>query len=87
MGRDLGFTAKFWISTIELFVIMNSFTITERNESVDLAMDLWHSNDMKVILLKFAKDHCFWTLWTLDYGDCIPFSCIDSFHMAHNKAK
>ena len=39
--------------------------------SVDLAIDLWHSNNMKVILLKFAKDHCFWTFWTLNYVDCL----------------
>ena len=32
-----------------------------------LSMDLWHSNNRKVILCKFAKDHCFWTLWTLNY--------------------
>ena len=38
-------------------------------------MGLWHSNNVKAILLKFAKDHCFWTLWTLNYVDCIPFSC------------
>ena len=43
---------------------------------MNLAMDLWHSNDMKVILRKFAKDHCFWTLWTLNYVDCIPFSSL-----------
>ena len=27
----------------------------------------------------------FWNLWTLNYVDYISFSCIDSFHMAHNK--
>ena len=54
---------------------------------MDLSMDLWHSNNMKIILRNFAKDHCFWTLWTLNYGDCIPFSCIDYFHMAHNQVK
>ena len=32
-GCDSGFTTRFWISTIELFVIMNSFTITERNKN------------------------------------------------------
>ena len=32
-------------------------------------MDLWHSNNMKVILHEFAKDQCFWTLWTLNYAD------------------
>ena len=49
-------------------------------------MDLWHSNKMKV-LLKFSKDHYFWTLWTLNYVDCIPCSCIYFFHMTHNQAK
>ena len=32
-------------------------------------MDLWGLNKMKVIL----------TLWTVNYVDCVPFSCIDSF--------
>ena len=54
---------------------------------MDVASDLWHSNDIKVILHKFVKDHCFWTLWALNYVDCIPFSCNDSFHIAHNQAK
>ena len=48
-------------------------------KSVDLSMDLWHSNNMKVILPNFAKDHCFLTLWTLKYVHCIPLSCIDYF--------
>ena len=33
MGRDLGFTTRFWISTTEFFVIINSFLITERNKN------------------------------------------------------
>ena len=49
-------------------------------QSLDLSMDLWHSNNMKVILPNFAKDHYFWTFWTLwNYVDCIPLSCIDYF--------
>ena len=32
-GSDLGFTTRFWISITELFVTMNSFTITERNKN------------------------------------------------------
>ena len=36
---------------------------------------------MKVVLPNFAKDHCFWTLWTFNYVDCIPFSCIDYFQI------
>ena len=47
-------------------------------KSMDLSIDLWHSNNIKVILPNFAKDHCFWTLWTLNYVDFIPFSCIIS---------
>ena len=35
------------------------------------AMDLWYLNNMKVIS----------TLWTLHYFVCVPFSCIDSFHI------
>ena len=50
---------------------------------MDLSMDLWHSNNMKVILCKFAKDDC------LNTEPCwlYSFFCIDSFHMAHNQAK
>ena len=33
MGRDLGFTTRFWISTTEFFVIINSFLIRERNKN------------------------------------------------------
>ena len=32
IDRDLEFTTRFWIPIIELFVIMNSFTITEINK-------------------------------------------------------
>ena len=39
-------------------------------------MDLWHLNNMKVI----------WTLWTLNYVDCIPSSCIESFHIVNDRA-
>ena len=35
---------------------------------------------MKVILRKFAKDHCFGNLWTQNYVDCISFSCTGSLH-------
>ena len=27
------------------------------------------------------------SLWTLNYVDCVPFSCIDHIHKAHNQAK
>ena len=36
-------------------------------------MDLWHLNNMKVILI----------FWTLNYVDCVPFSC-NTFHIVHN---
>ena len=39
-------------------------------------MDLLHLSNMKVIL----------TFWTLNYVACVPFSCIDSFHILHNQA-
>ena len=84
MGLDFGFMTRFWISTTELFVIMNSFLITERNESMDLSMDMWHSNNMKVILCKFAKDDCLNT--ELCSLFLFFFICIDSFHMAQNQA-
>ena len=35
------------------------------------SMNSWHSNNMKVVLSNFAKHHCFWTLWTLNYVHCI----------------
>ena len=50
-------------------------------KSMDVSIDLWHSNNMKVILPNFAKNHCFWTLSTLNYVNCIPFSCIDYFQV------
>ena len=51
----------------------------QKEMKLDLLMVLWHFYNMKVIFDKFAKDHWFWTLWTLSYVDCISFSCIDSF--------
>ena len=30
---------------------------------MNLSIDLWNSNSMKVILSNFVKDHWFWTLW------------------------
>ena len=51
---------------------------------MDLSMDIWHSNNMKVILCKFTKDDC------LNTELCSLFLffliCIDSFHMAQNQA-
>ena len=76
-GSDLGFTMKFWITMTELFVTMNSFTISGRNVNGSVSFKQY----VKVMLPNFAKDHCFWTLWTLNYVDCIRFSCIDYFQI------
>ena len=85
-----------WFGTHNKVLNFNDWTLyyhklfydnRKKLKAMNLAMGLWHSNNMKVILRKLTKDHWFWTLWTLNYGDCIPFSCIDSFHMAHNQAK
>ena len=57
---------------------------SKKEKSMDLAMDLWHSNTMKVILCKFLLRIIVWTIWTLNYIDCILCCCIDSFHMARN---
>ena len=54
---------------------------TTKWKSMNLSMDLWHSNNMKVIFPNFAKDHCFWTLWTPNFVDCISLSCIDYFQI------
>ena len=53
---------------------------------MDLAMDLCHSNNMKVVFRKFTNDHSFLTLCTLNYVDCIHFYCMDLFHMTDNQA-
>ena len=46
-------------------------------------MDLWHSNIIKVILRKFAKEDCLSTeLCSLYFF----FFGIDFFHMGHNQA-
>ena len=56
-----------------------------KRKSMDLSMDLWHSNNMKVILPNFAKDHCFWTLWKLNKWPWLcslySFFCIDYFQI------
>ena len=67
---------------------INPFTITERNKNQwFLSMNLWHSHNIKVILLNFAKAHYFSTLWTVNCVDCAPFSCVDYFHTAHIQTK
>ena len=68
MGRDFRFMPRFWISTTELFVIMNSFTITEGNKNqwiyqwicyVQIIWKLSYINFLRIIV------------WTLNYVDCI----------------
>ena len=46
-------------------------------------MDLWHSNNMKVILRKFAKDYFLNTELCWLYS----FFYFDSFRTAHNQDK
>ena len=61
----------------KLFLTINTFVITEGSENqwiyqwICAIQMIWK-------LSNFAKDHCFWTLWTLNYVDFIPFSCIIS---------
>ena len=40
-SHDLRFTTRFWISTTELFVILNSFMITERKKSQWIYQWIW----------------------------------------------
>ena len=44
----------------------------KRYKSMELSMNLWHLNHMKVITLK--------------YVDCVFFACNDSFNIVHNRA-
>ena len=41
----------------------------------ELSMDLWHINNMKVIV----------TFRTFNYVDFVPISCTDSFYVVHNR--
>ena len=64
-----------WIFMTEFFDFMGLFmTFKKKWKSLDLSVGLWHWNNTKVIL----------TLWTLNYVDRLPFSCIDFFHIIHN---
>ena len=81
-GSHLGFTARFWISMTEPFVTVNSFMIAEGNENqwiyqwiCDIQI-IW-----KLPCLILLRIIVFWTLWTLNYVGCIPFSCIDYFQI------
>ena len=81
-GSHLGFTARFWISMTEPFVTVNSFMKAEVNENqwiyqwiCDIQI-IW-----KLPCLILLRIIVFWTLWTLNYVGCIPFSCIDYFQL------
>ena len=70
MDRDFGFMTRFWISTTELFLIMNSFAITERNKIqciyqwiCDIQI-IWNLSYMNLLGI---------FVWTLNYVDCIFF--------------
>ena len=75
LGCDSWSTTRFWIFMIEFFVIMSLFT--KRQKPLELKMDLWHLNNMKVVL----------TLWTLNYVDCVPLSCLYYLHNVLSQAK
>ena len=68
MGCDFGFMARFWISTTQLFVIMNSFTITERNKNQWIYQ--WISNIQIIWKLSYINLLRI-IVWTLNYVDCI----------------
>ena len=46
-----------------------------RYKLLESSMDLWHINNMKVIV----------TFRTLNYVDFVPISCTDSFYVVHNR--
>ena len=76
--RDCGlwFMTRCWIFTTEFFVIMSLFTTRKKDK------DHWNYQRICDILIiwKVSKH------WKLNYVDCIPFSCIDSFHIIYNQA-
>ena len=64
----MGFTTRFWISTIELFVITNSFEITERHKNqwieqwfydIQIIWKLSYINLLRIIVFEFFKH---WTM-------------------------
>ena len=68
MGRDFGLMTRSWISKTELFVIMNSLTITEKSKNqwiyqwicdIQIIWKLSYINLLRIVLL------------TLNYVDCI----------------
>ena len=76
MSHDSWFMTRFWIFMTEILCYQEPFhDKTKKWKSMELSVDLWHLNNMKIIL----------TLWTLIYVVCFPFSCIDSFHIVHNQ--
>ena len=75
LGCDWWSKTRFWIFMTEFFVIMSLFT--KRQKPLELKMDLWHLNNTKVVL----------TLWTLNYVDCVPLSCLYYLHNVLSQAK
>ena len=69
---DFEFTTIFWISITELFVAMNSVTVTERNINNGFINDLWHSNNMNVILPNFCSGSLFFN--SLNFELCWLYS-------------
>ena len=69
-GRDLGFTTRFWISKTELFVTVNSFTITERIKNQWIYKWICDIQIRSLFLKSFNTENSV---------DCIPFSYIDFF--------
>ena len=68
---DFEFTTIFWISITELFVAMNS--VTERNiNNGFIYNDLWHSNNMNVILPNFCSGSLFFN--SLNFELCWLYS-------------
>ena len=68
-GRDAGFTTRFWISKTELFVIMNVFTIAERNKDqwiyqwicdIQIIWKLSYLNLLRIIVFELFEH---WTMY------------------------
>ena len=74
-GRDSWLTTRFWIFTTEFSVIIEPFYNNIRYKLLESSMDLWHINNMKVIV----------TFRTFNYVDFVPISCTDSFYVVHNR--
>ena len=80
MGCDFGSMTRFWISMTELFIIINSFTITERSK-IQLIYQ-WVCG-IQIIWKLSCVSFLRMIVWALNSA----FFFIDFFHMAHNQAK